>query len=175
MSQPGFRSFSPALKRFFIATVINMIGSSMLFAFVFIYLDEVRGFSSSRAGLAVGMTPIAMVLTTPLAGFLSDRFGPRRVLTIGCLLSIVAGCAYIWVSHCWPPPAANNSPSRARLACYRSRDRSASVRASYSAACKGPRSRERRFQRRATSGGARRGASGAADERCLCGGPVDHR
>ena len=97
MSQPGFRSFSPALKRFFIATVINMIGSSMLFAFVFMYLDEVRGFSSSRAGLAVGMTPIAMVLTTPLAGFLSDRFGPRRVLTIGCLLSIIAGCGYIWV------------------------------------------------------------------------------
>jgi MFS family permease len=97
MSQPGFRSFSPALERFFIATVINMVGSSMLFAFVFMYLDEVRGFSSSRAGLAVGMTPIAMVLTTPLAGFLSDRFGPRRVLTIGCLLSIVAGCAYIWV------------------------------------------------------------------------------
>jgi MFS family permease len=97
MSQPGFRSLSPALQRFFLATVVNMVGSGMLFAFVFMYLDEVRGFSSSRAGLAVGVTPIAMVLSTPLAGFLSDRFGPRRVLTVGCILSIVGGVAYIWV------------------------------------------------------------------------------
>jgi MFS family permease len=102
MSRPGFRSFDPALQRFFIATVINMIGSGMLFAFVFMYLDEVRGLSSSQAGLAVGMMPIAMVLSTPMAGFFSDRFGPRRILAIGCVLSMVGGAAYIWVDAFLP-------------------------------------------------------------------------
>ena len=97
MSSTGFRSFSPPVQRYFAATVVNMVGSGMLFAFIFVYLDDVRGLSSGRAGLAVGAMPIAMVLATPTAGFLSDRFGARRILTIGCLLSIVAGTAYIWV------------------------------------------------------------------------------
>lgn len=98
MSNPGFRSFSPALQRFFLATVVNMAGSGMIFAFIFVYLDNVRGFSGFRAGLAVGVTPLATVVSTPLAGYLSDRFGPRRILTLGCLLSIVAGGAYAYVT-----------------------------------------------------------------------------
>jgi MFS family permease len=87
---PGYHSFSPALKRFLGATVINMTGSGMLFAFTFMYLHEVRGLSATMTGLAVGTTPLAVVLTTPVAGFFSDHFGPRRILTLGCLLSIAA-------------------------------------------------------------------------------------
>ena len=37
----GYRSFSPALRWFLVATVINMIGTAMLFSFVFVYLNEV--------------------------------------------------------------------------------------------------------------------------------------
>ena len=94
MSTPGFRSFSPALQRFFVATVVNMIGSAALFGFVLIYFHEIRGIPLDRAGLAVGAMSFTMVLCTPTAGWLSDRFGARRALTAGCLVSIVAGSLY---------------------------------------------------------------------------------
>ena len=98
MSTPGFRSFSPALQRFFIATVVNMIGSAMLFGFVLIYFHEVRHISLSQSGLAVGSMSFTMVVCTPMAGFLSDHFGARRILTCGCLMSIVAGSLYMAVT-----------------------------------------------------------------------------
>jgi MFS family permease len=97
VANPGFRSFSPALQRFFAATVINMIGSAALFGFVLIYFHEVRGISLAQAGFAVGAMSLTMVICTPIAGYLSDRFGARRILAAGCLTSILAGSLYIWV------------------------------------------------------------------------------
>lgn len=94
MSTPGFRSFSPALQRFFLATVVNMTGSGMIFAFMFIYLNEVRGFSGMASGLVVAATPLATVIMTPYAGYLSDRFGPRRILSIGCVISIATSTTF---------------------------------------------------------------------------------
>jgi MFS family permease len=94
VSTPGFRSFSPALQRFFAATVVNMVGSAALFGFVLIYFNEVRGIPLDRAGFAVGAMSFTMVICTPFAGSLSDRFGARRILTAGCLVSIVAGSLY---------------------------------------------------------------------------------
>jgi MFS family permease len=88
VATPGFRSFSPALQRFFAATVINMIGSAALFGFVLIYFHEVRGISLGQAGLAVGAMSFTMVVLTPAAGSLSDRFGARRILAAGCVTSI---------------------------------------------------------------------------------------
>lgn len=98
MSTPGFRSFSPPLQRFFAATVVNMVGSAALFGFVLIYFHEVRGFPLDRAGFAVGAMSFTMVLCTPVSGFLSDHLGARKVLTAGCLTSIVAGSLYPFVS-----------------------------------------------------------------------------
>ncbi|MEO5900945.1 MAG: MFS transporter, partial [Ilumatobacteraceae bacterium] len=62
-----------------------------------IYFHEVRGISLGHAGLAVGAMSFTMVLLTPAAGHLSDRFGPRRILAAGCMVSIVAGSLYILV------------------------------------------------------------------------------
>lgn len=94
MKTPGFRSFSPALQRFFLATVVNMTGSGMIFAFMFIYLNEVRHFSGTSSGLIAAATPLAAVLMNPYAGHLSDRFGPRRILTIGCVISIATSTTF---------------------------------------------------------------------------------
>ena len=98
MSQPGFRSFSPALPRFFLATLVNMIGSAALFGFMLIYFHEIRGISLGRSGLAVGTQSFVVVACTPYAGSLSDRFGARRILTVGCLVSIVAGSSFAFVA-----------------------------------------------------------------------------
>lgn len=95
MSTPGFRSFSPALQRFFLATVVNMVGTAAVFGFVLIYFHEVRGIPLGRAGLAVGAMSFTMVVATPIGGALSDRFGARRILAVGCVLSIGAGLGYM--------------------------------------------------------------------------------
>lgn len=79
------------------ATVVNMIGSAALYGFVLIYFHEIRGIPLSRAGLAAGMMSFAMVILTPVAGFLSDHLGARRVLTMGCVVSIVSAVAYAFV------------------------------------------------------------------------------
>lgn len=94
----GFRTFSPALQRFFLATVVNMVGSAALFGFVLIYFHEVRGIPLGRAGLAVGAMSFTMVLLTPVCGWLSDHVGARRTLAAGCVVSIVAGCLYAFVA-----------------------------------------------------------------------------
>lgn len=94
VSTPGIRSFSPAIQWFFLATVVNMVGSAAVFGFVLIYFHEVRGIPLDQAGFAVGAMSFTMVALTPVAGWLSDRFGARRVLTAGCLASIVAGVLY---------------------------------------------------------------------------------
>jgi len=97
VSTPGFRSFSPALQRFFAATVINMVGSAALFGFVLIYFHEIRHIPLDRAGFAVGAMSFTLVICTPFAGSMSDRFGARRILTIGCFISIAAGSLYAFV------------------------------------------------------------------------------
>lgn len=98
MPSVGFRSFSPPLQRFFVATVANMIGSAALFAFALVYLHDVRGISLGRAGFAVGAMSFVMVLTTPLGGALTDRFGPKPILMVGCVLSIAAASSFAFVS-----------------------------------------------------------------------------
>jgi predicted MFS family arabinose efflux permease len=88
------RSIHPALPSFLVATVVNMLGTAAVFGFVQIYLVEVRGISSPRAGVAVAMSFLTTVALSPITGSLSDRYGARRILTIGCLLSVVAGASY---------------------------------------------------------------------------------
>jgi MFS family permease len=98
VSTPTLRSFSPALRWFFLATVVNTSGSAALFGFALIYFHEIRGIPLSQAGLAVAASSFAIVACTPYAGSLSDRFGARRILVMGCLLSIVAGSLYGFVT-----------------------------------------------------------------------------
>lgn len=82
------------MQWFFVATVINMLGSGALFGFVLIYFHEVRGLSLGQAGAAVAAGSLTVVALTPAGGWMSDRFGARRTLAIGCVVAIVAGVAY---------------------------------------------------------------------------------
>jgi MFS family permease len=81
-----------------VATIVNLMGSSALFSFEMIYFHEVRGISLGQAGLAIAATSLVVVAFTPVSGWLSDRFGPRLMLVVGCVVSIVAGSCYILVT-----------------------------------------------------------------------------
>ncbi len=57
------------------------------------------GFSEKGAGLLVGLTSIMGIISQPLAGTVSDRFGRRRVLTVALAAS---GICVVFFPHMGP-------------------------------------------------------------------------
>ena len=76
--------FSVGLITGFI-TFMAIAGSIILIPF---YLENVLGYVPSQVGLLLAAVPIAMGITAPLSGSLSDRFGTRSITVIG--LAILA-------------------------------------------------------------------------------------
>jgi MFS family permease len=94
----GFRSLPGGAQRYLIATLINMIGNGMLFAFLFIYLTDVRGLSGGAAGWVVGSTWMFTISTSSIGGALVDRFGSKAVLLAGVFASTFASVLYTWTT-----------------------------------------------------------------------------
>ncbi len=68
------------------ASLINRAGT-MVLPFLMLYLTKELGFSPPRAGLMIGIYGLTALLSAPLNGFLSDRFGALRVMTLSLLSS----------------------------------------------------------------------------------------
>jgi MFS family permease len=75
--------------------VFIALGGMFIFPF---YLDLVLGYSVQQVGLLMMATPIIMGLVAPIAGNLSDRFGPRGISVFG-LVIILIGCFSISTLH----------------------------------------------------------------------------
>src|SRR5579864_3555012 len=88
------RSLNPQLPRTVwilqVGGLLNAFGNGIVLPFLIIYLHNVRGFSLGIAGLVAATNSAAALGSGTLAGTLSDRIGPRRVL-IGSLLVMTAG------------------------------------------------------------------------------------
>jgi len=54
------------------------------------YLDQILHFSVLMVGMFMAITPLVMTVCAPIAGALSDRFGPRVFTTLGMLFSTVS-------------------------------------------------------------------------------------
>jgi MFS family permease len=70
----------------------NMFGNGVIGPFLIIYLHNVRGISLGLAGLIVGSGSAAALCSGFVGGALSDRIGPRNVLS-GALLVMAVGFA----------------------------------------------------------------------------------
>jgi EmrB/QacA subfamily drug resistance transporter len=55
-----------------------------------IYMQQVFGYSAFRAGLATLPLPLGFALGTTLSSRLQHRFGPRTLVTVGCLMLTAA-------------------------------------------------------------------------------------
>lgn len=66
-------------------TVTIYAGLSVLFFFLFIFLQEVAGYSALRAGLTTIPTTLIMFALSRRLGALADRYGPRFFLSAGPL------------------------------------------------------------------------------------------
>jgi MFS family permease len=70
----------------------NMFGNGVIGPFLIIYLHNVRGISLGAAGLIVASNSAAALCSGFVGGALSDRIGPRNVLS-GALLVMAVGFA----------------------------------------------------------------------------------
>jgi MFS family permease len=70
----------------------NMFGNGVIGPFLIIYLHNVRGISLGAAGLIVASNAAAALCSGFVGGALSDRIGPRNVLS-GALLVMAVGFA----------------------------------------------------------------------------------
>lgn len=76
----SFRALPGGAQLFLVATLINTIGNGMLFAFLFIYFNEVRGFSGAWTGGILTAGTLVALGVSSLGGSLADRLGPKRAL-----------------------------------------------------------------------------------------------
>ena len=68
-------------------TLTIYAGLAVLFFFLFIFLQQVAGYSALRAGLTTIPTTVTMFVLSRRFGALADRYGPRLFLTAGPLLA----------------------------------------------------------------------------------------
>jgi EmrB/QacA subfamily drug resistance transporter len=80
-------------ERQFTLALSSAVGAFIALAFNFLimpfYLQNVLGFNPQQTGLTLIASPIALSLTSPLSGPLSDRFGTRWLAAFGMLLAAI--------------------------------------------------------------------------------------
>jgi EmrB/QacA subfamily drug resistance transporter len=80
--------------RVFVSAVVSLLCSMLaLFAVGFLlpfYLEELRGFSTERAGVLLTPFPLAIILVAPTAGMLADRFGSRWLAPLALVITAIA-------------------------------------------------------------------------------------
>src|SRR3954468_2291559 len=88
------RSLDPRLPRrvyvLQLGALLNSFGNGVVLPFLIIYLHNVRGLSLGVAGLAAATQSASALASGFLAGTLSDRIGPKRVLIAALLVCTVA-------------------------------------------------------------------------------------
>jgi MFS family permease len=99
------RSLNPQLPRevwiLQAGGLANMFGNGVIGPFLIIYLHNVRGISLGVAGLIVASNSAAGMVSTFLGGALSDRLGPRRVLTAALIIMAVAFALFPLIRSPW--------------------------------------------------------------------------
>jgi MFS family permease len=80
---------------------LSAIGSGLTLPFLLVYLHQVRGLDLDVAGVALSSVAVASLLGNPLAGWLSDRAGPRRALTLGLFVAAAGAVLVTFVRAPW--------------------------------------------------------------------------
>lgn len=77
-----------------IAAFINYSATYALVFLMSLYLQQISGWSPSKAGMILVAQPVMMTLLSPIAGRLSDKYEPAIVATSGMIIT-VAGLAML--------------------------------------------------------------------------------
>ena len=86
-----------------IAAVMHMVGASIRMAFgVFIDpLSQTFGWGQGAITLAYAINSVASAVASPAAGWIGDRYGTRKAMTLGGLMFIVGMMLTGLIDHLW--------------------------------------------------------------------------
>jgi len=76
-------------------TFIAIAGTTFLMPF---YLENVLHYTARQIGLLLAVVPVVLVILSPLSGYLSDRYGTRRITVIGLFLLLIGYAALTTLS-----------------------------------------------------------------------------
>lgn len=105
------RSLNPQLPRdvwiLQAGGLANMFGNGVIGPFLIIYLHNVRGISLGIAGLVVAASSAAALVSAFVGGALSDRVGPRRVLSGALIIMAIGFALFPLIRSPWEALAVN--------------------------------------------------------------------
>src|SRR5580704_10546876 len=80
---------------------LNFFGYGLILPFEIIYLHQIRGFSTSTAGLVLAATMGTAAIATPPTGALLDRYSAKGIVVTGSLASALGYAGFALVDHPW--------------------------------------------------------------------------
>jgi MFS family permease len=80
---------------------LNYFGYGLILPFEIIYLHQIRGFSTSTAGLVLAATMGTAASVTPPTGALTDRYSAKAIVVAGSLASAVGYAGFAFVERPW--------------------------------------------------------------------------
>jgi MFS family permease len=80
---------------------LNYLGYGLVLPFEIIYLHQIRGFSTSIAGLVLAPTMGTTAIVTPATGALLDRYPAKALVVAGSLASALGYAGFAFVDRPW--------------------------------------------------------------------------
>src|ERR1700736_2530714 len=80
---------------------LNYFGYGLILPFEIIYLHQIRGFSTSTAGLVLAATMGTAAIATPPTGTLLDRYSAKAIVVAGSLASALVSAGWAYVDRPW--------------------------------------------------------------------------
>src|ERR1051326_8256100 len=80
---------------------LNYFGYGLILPFEIIYLHQIRGFSTSTAGLVLAATMATAAIATPPTGALLDRYSAKLIVVAGSLASALGYAGFAYVDLPW--------------------------------------------------------------------------
>jgi MFS family permease len=80
---------------------LNYFGYGLVLPFEIIYLHQIRGFSTSTAGLVLAATMGTSAVVTPPTGALLDRYSAKALVVAGSFTSVLGYAGFAFVERPW--------------------------------------------------------------------------
>ncbi|MGH8928892.1 MAG: MFS transporter [Acidimicrobiia bacterium] len=78
---------------------LTFVAVTSIFLLMPFFLENVMGMPVRQVGLLLAVSPLALGIVAPIAGGLSDRFGPRGIITIGAVILALAYARFAGISQ----------------------------------------------------------------------------
>ena len=79
-------------RRFAFSNLATLISFASMYSVTFLlslYLQYIKGYTSSNAGLIMCVQTVLMLIISPISGRLSDRYDPGKISSLGmCIISL---------------------------------------------------------------------------------------